>query len=226
MVPEPVPPVSPVALAPRPPERVATGPLLNRKVAWLTLGDAASRVRVRLAPLPGLLYRISTAPDAGIAPVVSRRGARVVVRLAATGDAGLDEVWIVLNRNVRWDIRLPAGAGEQHLNLREGRVRRVVVGSAGLSRLWLPEPRGTVPVTFAGGVGTATVSVRGRAPVRIRFAHGAGSVETPWTANNGTAAGAVLREPGFRQAADRYLIRAHGGLGALIITRVRASADE
>ena len=217
---------SPVVSAPQPVGRVVSGPLLDRTGAWLTLGDAASRVRVRLAPLPGLLYRISTAPDAGVAPVVSRRGGRVVVRLRATGDDGLDEVWIVLNRDVPWDIRLPAGAGEQHLNLRDGRVRRVVVGSAGLVRVWLPEPAGTVPVTFAGGVGTANVSVRGRAPVRIRFAQGAGSVETPWTANNGTAAGVVLREPGFRQARDRFVIRARGGLGSMIIRRVPASADD
>ncbi len=210
----PDPPVTAVAV-----DRVAAGPLLDRTGAWLTLGDAASRVRIRFADLPGQLYRISTAPDAGVAPVVTRRGGLVAVRLTATGEDGLDEVRIVLNRDVRWDIRLPAGAGEQQLNLRDGRVRRVSMGSAGLTRVWLPEPEGTVPLVFTGGVGTAVLTARNRAPFRIRFDAGAGSVETPWTANNGTAAGAVLREPSFRWSRDRYRVRAEGGVGALVVER-------
>lgn len=200
-------------------ERVITGPLRDRSSASLTLGDAASRVRVRFARLPDLLYRVSTAPDAGVAASVSRRGDRVTVRLRATGGPGLDEVRIVLNRAVRWDIRLPAGAGEQQINLKGGRVRRISLGSAGLSRVWLPKPDGTVPVVFTGGVGTAVLSVRNGAPFRIRFDAGAGSVETPWTANNGTAAGTVLREPDFPESRDRYRVRAEGGVGTLVIHR-------
>lgn len=215
-------PAPAVREAPREPvvfDRTVAGPLLDRTGAWLTLGDAASRVRVRFAAMPGQLYRISTAPDAGVAPVVSRRGGRVVVRLKETGGLGLDEVRIVLNRNVRWDIRLPAGAGEQHLNLRDGRVRQISLGSAGLAEVWLPEPDGTLPVVFTGGVGTAVLAVENGAPFRVRFDLGAGAVDTPWTANNGTAAKTVLREPGFPWAHDRYRVRASGGVGALIIRR-------
>jgi hypothetical protein len=200
-------------------ERMVAGPLDGRTAAWLTVGDAAARVRVRFARLPGLLYRISTASDAGLVPVVSRRDGRVTLRLNEADGDGLDEVRIVLNRNVRWDIRLPAGAGEQQLNLRDGRVHRVEVGSAGLAEVWLPEPDGTVPVVFTGGIGTAVVSVRRGTPVRIHLTQGAGSVETPWIANNGTAAGTVLREPDFQEALDRYAIRADGGIGALVLRR-------
>ncbi|GIE77519.1 hypothetical protein Aph02nite_34690 [Actinoplanes philippinensis] len=213
----PAPPPAPVG--PVVAERVVAGPLGGRTAAWLTVGDAAARVRVRFARLPGLLYRISTAADAGVVPVVDSRGGRVTVRLTEAAGDGLDEVWIVLNRDVRWDIRLPAGAGEQQLNLRDGRVQRVEVGSAGLAEVWLPEPDGTVPVVFTGGIGTAVVSVRRGTPVRIHLTQGAGSVETPWTANNGTAAGTVLREPAFRPARNRVAIRADGGIGALVIRR-------
>jgi hypothetical protein len=212
--------VTPVA--PTAEERVISGPLLGRTAAWLTVGDAAARVRVRFARMPGQLYRVSTGADAGIAPVVTRRDGRVTVRLTRTGRDGLDEVRIVLNRQVRWDIRLPAGAGEQQLNLRDGRVQRLEVGSAGLAEVWLPEPEGTVPIVFTGGVGTAVVSVGGGVPVRVRLTEGAGSVETPWTTNNGTAAGTVLHDPGFRRVRNRYAIRAEGGLGALV---VRQSPD-
>lgn len=211
--------IRPIPSVTQRPLAVLAGPLRDRTGAWLTVGDAASRVQVRFAALPGQLYRITTAPDAGVAPVVFRRGGRVVVRLRVTDGDGLDELRIVLNRDVRWDIRLPAGAGEQQLNLRHGRVNRVVLGASGLAELTLPDPVGTVPVTFAGGVGAAVVTARGGAPFRIRFDQGAGSVVTPWTANNGTPAGTVLREPGFRRAADRYAIRVRAGMGDMILRR-------
>ncbi len=201
-------------------ERVQSGPLLDRTGAWLTVTDAASRVRVRTATLPGLLYRVSSAPDAGVAPVVTRRGGRVAVSLRATGSDGLDEVRIVLNRDVRWDIRLPAGAGEQQVDLRDGRVSRVELGASGLAEVWLPKPLGTVPVTFTGGVGTAVVTAgRGGIPFRIRLDRGAGSVVTPWVMNNGTPAGGVLQEDGWRRAADRYEVRAAAGMGSVTLRR-------
>jgi hypothetical protein len=205
--------------APAVTDQVQAGPLLNRTGAWLTVGDAASRVRIRTARLPGLLYRVSAAPDAGIAPVVTRRGGRVAVRLRATDGDGLDEVVIVLNRDVRWDIRLPAGAGEQQVNLRDGRVSRVELGSSGLAEVWLPAPVGTVPVTFGGGVGTTVVTAGTTAPFRIRLDGGAGAVVTPWAVNNGTPAGAVLVEDGWPRAADRYEVRAAAGMGSVVLRR-------
>lgn len=218
--------------APTVTDLVQSGPLLDRTGAWLTVADAASRVQVRTAVLPGLLYRVSSAPDAGVAPVVTRSGGRVTVRLRATGSDGLDEVRIVLNRDVRWDIRLPAGAGEQQLNLRDGRVSRVELGASGLAEIWLPEPGGTMPVTFTGGVGSAILTVgpvcgafscrrrvRPPAPFRIRLDRGAGSVVTPWLMNNGTPAGGVLQEDGWRRAADRYEVHAAAGMGSVTVRR-------
>jgi hypothetical protein len=205
--------------APAVTEWAQAGPLLNRTGAWLTVDDAASRVRVETAALPGLLYRVSSAPDSGVAPVVTRRDGRVAVRLRATGSDGLDEVRIVLNRDVRWDIRLLAGAGEQQLNLRGGRVSRIDLGASGLAELWLPEPVGTVPVTFNGGVGTAVLAADTGAPFRIRFDQGAGSVVSPWIMNNGTPAGAVLEEGGWRRAVDRYEVRAAAGIGSMTVRR-------
>ncbi|AEV87470.1 hypothetical protein ACWT_6457 [Actinoplanes sp. SE50] len=195
------------------------GPLLDRTGAWLTVGDPASRVRVQTATLPGLLYRISAASDAGIVPVVTRRGGRVAVRFRATQGDGLDEVHIVLNRDVRWDIRLPAGGGEQQLNLADGQVSRVELGASGLAEVTLPDPAGTVPVTFTGGVGTAVLRAGPAAVFRIRLEGGAGAVETPWVVNNGTPSGAVLQEAGWPRAADRYAVRAVAGMGSVILRR-------
>lgn len=227
--------VAPVTVpAPAVTEWVQAGPLLNRTGAWLTVADAASRVQIRTAALPGLLYRVTAAPDSGVAPVVTRSGGRVLVRLRATGSDGLDEVRIVLNRDVHWDIRLPAGAGEQQLNLRDGRVSRVELGASGLAEVALPEPAGTLPVAFTGGVGTVILSAvttstgcgvpcrgRGRtaAPFRIRLDRGAGTVVTPWVMTNGTPAGGVLQEAGWPRAADRYEVRAAAGMGSVIVRR-------
>ena len=96
------------------------------------------------------------------------------------------------------------------------------VGASGLAELWLPDPEGTVPVTFTGGIGTAVLTAETGAPFKVRFAEGAGSVVTPWAANNGTAAGTVLRERGYARAENRYLIRARKGLGKLVLRRSEA----
>jgi hypothetical protein len=198
-------------------ERVVAGSLHSRSGAYLTVGDAASRVDVRLAALPGLLYRISTPAGSGLAPRVTGADGRVRLRLRATGDDGPDTVTILLNRAVRWDIRLPAGAGEQWLDLSAGSVARLDLGSAGLLTVDLPRPFGTVPVTLRGAAGSVSVSAPPRAPVRLRLLGGAGSVRTPWVRTDGVPAGAVLADPRWRGTGDRYMFSALGGVSTVTV---------
>ena len=198
-------------------ERVVAGSLHGRTGAYLIVRDAASRVEVRLARLPGLLYRISTPADSGLAPRVTGGPGRVRLRLSPTGDDGPDTVTILLNRAVRWDIRLPAGAGEQRLDLAGGSVARVDLGSSGRLDIDLPRPDGTVPVTLRGGVGTAAVVVPRGAAVRFRLWAGAGSVDTPWAANNSAPPGAVMADPRWPAADDRYAVYARAGVGSLTL---------
>ena len=208
----------PAATPPAAPnERVLAGSLHGRTGAYLTVRDAASRVEVRLADLPGLLYRISTPANSGLTPQVSGPSGRVRLGLRATGDDGPDTVRILLNRAVRWDIRLPAGAGEQRLDLSAGRVERVDLGASGLIDLQLPQPVGTVPLVLRGGAGTVTMAGPPTAPMRISLREGAGSVVTHWTSTNGMAAGAILTDPAWPAAADRYSVYARDGLGSLTI---------
>ena len=208
--PDEAPPVAPVA-----PERVLAGSLHGRTGAYLLVPDAASRVEVRLARLPGLLYRISTPADSGLAPRVTGRPGLVRLRLRPTGDDGPDTVTILLNRAVRWDIRLPAGAGEQRLDLAAGQVARVDLGASGLVDISLPPPEGTVPVSLTGGVGAATVA--GAGPMRVILREGAGAVSSPWRSKNGSPAGAVLTAPGWAAAADRYTLDVRAGAGTLTV---------
>jgi hypothetical protein len=193
------------------PEHVVVAPLLGRTGAYLTVRDAASRVRVSTAILPGLLYRITTPGDAGLTPVAAVRDGRAEVHFRPTGGDGPDDVRIVLNRDVRWDLSLPAGAGETGLDLTGGRVTRLVTGGSGLIEATLPAPAGTLGVSF-GAAGTAIVDVPpGPARVRLTVAGEAGTVDTPW--------GPSLAEPGWAAAPQRYAITFRGGVGRLTVRR-------
>jgi hypothetical protein len=198
-------------------ERVLVGALSGRTGAALLVGDAASRVEVRVAEMPGLLYRVTTPADAGLAPHVTARRGLYRIDLRPTTGTGPNIVRIVLNRRVRWDVRLPAGAGEQQLDLSAGRVSRIELGASGLVELNLPQPLGTVPVMFRRGAGTVELSTPPSTPVRLTLPEGAGAVTTPWVVNNGTPAGTTLTAPGWSAVTDRYTIRLSSGAGSITV---------
>jgi hypothetical protein len=209
--------------APEAREHTVTGPLQSRTIAArLVVPDAASRVQVLLANIPGLLYRVTTPAGSGLRPRVTRRGGLVRVALLPTGEDGRDEVRIVLNRSVRWDLRLPAGAGEQRLDLSRGRITRLVAGATGLIELRLPAPWGTVPLTLTGGVGTLTVSTPPATPLRLYLAGGAASALTPWTADEGLPPATTLTPAIWPTARDRYWLRARSPVGLLSLRRAPA----
>ncbi len=185
--------------------------------AVLTVADAASRVEVRLVDLPGLLYRVSTPYRSGLTPRVTGMAGEPTVRLRPTGDDGPDTVLILLNRSVRWDIRLPAGAGEEHLDLSRGRVTRLELGAAGLVRVGLSLPDGLVPVTLRPGVGTVEFAVPAATAVRLRRSGGAGATAVFWPAGPVTGSGSVVASPGWGIRANRYAIEALGGVGSVTV---------
>ena len=190
----------------------------------LTLGSAAAAVDLRLTDLPGLLYRISTPAGSGLAPRVTGVNGTVRLRLTRTGEDGPDRVTILLNRQVRWHLRLAAGAGEQHLDLSRGRVGAVLVGAGtGLVRLRLPRPRGTVPIRLSGAVGSAQLIAPAGVPVAVRLARGATAVHLPWLVRASVGAGTTVRPPGWSGAADRYLLDARGDVGSLTVTASAAT---
>ncbi|MEV6495577.1 hypothetical protein AB0M20_44215, partial [Actinoplanes sp. NPDC051633] len=153
-----------VPLPPPAPEHVLTAPLRGRNVAALLVTDAASRVEVESVELPGQLYRITTPADGGLVPRVTVTRGLVRVELRFVGRTGPDTVRILLNRSVRWDVRLPAGAGEQRLDLSTGWISRVELGAAGLVEMQLPRPRGRVPLVFRESVGALLMRVAGAPP--------------------------------------------------------------
>jgi len=206
----------PPADVPQP--HVQAGPLHGRTVGFLIVRDAASRVEIRIADLPGLLYRVSTPADSGLKPQVGGAEGRVRLGLRPTGADGPDTVEILLNRRVRWDIRLPAGAGEQHLDLSGGRVRRLEVGSgAGLVSVRLPAPSGAVPITVAGAVGDLAVAVPAGTALRVRLREGADVVAAPWVARGRAAPGAVVASRGWGTAGSRYSVDVESAAGSVTV---------
>jgi hypothetical protein len=193
--------------------RVVQGGLRERTGAFLTLDDAASRVDVQTASLPGLLYRITTAAEAGLTPRVTDAAGRVRVTFRPTSADGPDDVTIVLNQAVRWDLRLRAGAGEQHLDLGHGRITRLDLGGAGLVTASLPRPYGTVPITLTDATGSVRITTPRDTAVRVSLRHGAGQISVPWT----SAPGPLMASPGWPTAADRYAIEARSDVGTLAL---------
>ncbi len=201
-----------------PQRHVSAGALHGRTDAFLIVRDAASRVEVRLTELPGLLYRISTPADSGLAPAITGTHGRVGLGLRPTGGDGPDTVEILLNRAVRWDLRLPAGAGEQHLDLSAGRLDRLELGSGtGLVSMRLPPPRGTVPIVVAGGVGEVAVATPPGTPLRLHLRGGAGLVAVPWTGRSRADAGTSLSSVGWRRAPDRYEVDVATEVGSVTV---------
>jgi hypothetical protein len=196
------------------------GALSGRTGAHLTLGSAAASVELRLTELPGQLYRISTPAGSGLAPRVTGPAGMVRLRLAPTGQDGPDRVDIALNRHVQWHIRMTAGAGERHLDLGGGRLSGVVLAAgAGLVSLRLPRPRGTVPISLSGGVGTAEVVTPAGVPVRVRLIRGAMAVRLPWLTRASVPAGAVLTPRSWARSRDRYVLDARDELGSLTVSQ-------
>ncbi|AGZ44531.1 hypothetical protein AFR_31355 [Actinoplanes friuliensis DSM 7358] len=201
-----------------PQEHVLAGALHGRTGAFLIVRDSASRVEVRLADLPGLLYRISTPADSGLAPAVTGTQGRVRLGLRPTGGDGPDTVEILLNRAVRWDIRLPAGAGEQHLDLADGRIRRLELGSGtGLVSMRLPPPRGTVGIKLAGGVGEIAVAMPPQTALRFHLRGGADLVAVPWAGRERATAGAMIAPAGWSAARNRYAVDVEAEVGTVTV---------
>ncbi|GAA2498551.1 hypothetical protein [Winogradskya humida] len=190
----------------------------GRRTAALSVRDAASRVEIRLVALPDLLYRITTPADSGLSPRVTGPPGGVRLALASTGASGPDAVTIELNRKVRWDLNLPAGAGEQHLDLADGRISRIRLGSgAALVRLRLPRPSSAaVPITVAGAFGELDIEIPDQTAVQLRLRGGAGSVATPSRASAPAAPGAIINTHTGTPAAH-YAVEIRSSVGALTL---------
>lgn len=207
-----------VAAAPGP--HSSSAPRGGRTEARFELVSGVARVNLRSADIGDDLYRIATADDSGLAPRVSVSADTVRLALQRTGLRGPETVDIELSRQVRWLVRLAAGAGEQRLDLADGPVSGVEINAgAALIDLSLPRPDGTVPVRMGGSAGRFDLRAPVGVPVRVRLAGGAGTVSVDGDIRAGVGGGTVLTPDGWGAAADRYEVEALAGVAALTVAR-------
>lgn len=189
----------------------------DRDAAQLDVVSGATSVRIRIADLGPELVRASTPDDSQVAPSVDLAGSTVRVTLASTGLAGPADLTVLLDRQVRWRVRLSGGASSEVVDLRGGRVDGVDF-AAGANRieLSLPAPRGAVPVRMSGGASDFTVHLPAGVATGVRVAGGAGSVVVDGVRSAGLPGGTTVSST---DAADRYDIDAAAGVSSLVVDR-------
>lgn len=190
----------------------------NGKLATFSLVNGSDVVRVSVDDLGTDLFLVSTPGDAKVVPQVNANGPTVVAGLRDVGGEGPALVTVVLNKNVRWTVRLAGGASDQSVDLTGG-VGGDVDFAAGTTRAEasLPAASGTQRVVLGGGASLLVVNLAGRAPVRVATKNGAGKVTVDGETRSGVAGGAVFAAPGWDTAADRFDIDAISGVSAVTV---------
>jgi hypothetical protein len=181
------------------------------------LVSGATTVTVRTADLGVDRLRASTPAGAGVAPALDVAGDSVTVHLVQTGEPGPAAVTVLLDRRVRWQVRLSGGATSQLLDLRGARLSGVDF-TAGATRieLRLPTPDRTVPITMAGGATEFAVHVPAGVATAVRVGGGAASTEVDGVRRSGLAGGTVLSTT---TDPDRYEVDATAGVSTLVLDR-------
>jgi len=199
------------------PHAVATA--VSADAATVDLGSGATTATVRTADLGGADRLRAVTPDgAGVAPVLETGGDTVGVHLVRTGEPGPSAVTVLLDRRVRWQVRISGGATSQLLDLRGARLSGVDL-AAGAARieLVLPVPDRAVPIRMAGGATEFTLQVPRGVATAVRVDSGAGTTEIDGVRRTGLAAGAVLATA---TASDRYDVDAAAGVSTLTLRRL------
>jgi hypothetical protein len=213
----PLAPGRPGSLSQIHPHQVATG--VSGDAATVDLVSGATTVTVRAADLGGADRLRALTPDgAGVAPVLDTDGDTVRVHLVRTGEPGPAEVTVLLDRRVRWQVRMSGGATSELLDLRSARLSGVDL-AAGAARieLVLPVPDRAVPITMAGGATEFTLHVPRGVAAAVRIGGGAASTEVDGVRRTGLAAGTVLATA---TATNRYDVDAIAGVSTLMLMRL------
>jgi len=195
---------------------VIVAPLLGRSGASLTVRNAASRIRLSLATLPGLLYRISTPADAGIKPSPAIKGNDVQLQVDRDGTGTGGQIQVVLSTAVRWQLRFSGYADEQRIDLSGGKVTSVeLIAGMHKAELQLPPSSGTVPVKITGAVDQLALRSPADNPVRVKVGGGATDVVAGTRKLHDIAPGSTLTPKDWKQHSDRYDVTAASAIGSL-----------
>jgi hypothetical protein len=195
--------------------QVGTG--LRADAATVDLVSGATTVAVRTGDLGADRVRAVTPDGASVAPALTVDGDTVAVHLVRTGEPGPAAVTVLLDRRVRWQVRMSGGAVSQQLDLRGARLSGVDL-AAGATRidLRLPPPDRAVGIRMAGGATEFAVHVPAGVATGVRVGGGAASTEVDGVRRTGLAGGTVVSTA---TGPDRYDVDATAGVSTLTVDR-------
>jgi hypothetical protein len=211
----PLAPGRPIQIPAHEAHQAATGS--HADAATVDVVSGATTVTVRAGDLGRDRIRALTPAGAAVAPVLDAGGDTVTVHLVSTGESGPAAVTVLLDRRVRWQVRMSGGATDELLDLRGARLSGVDL-AAGATRieLRLPAPDRAVLIRMAGGASELTVHVPAGVATGVRVGGGAGSAEVDGIRRTGLAGGTVLSTA---TDPDRYDVDATAGVSTLVLDR-------
>jgi hypothetical protein len=122
---------------------------------------------------------------------------------------------ITVSSRIPWDVRINGGTQRTLLDLRQVRVAAVRV-SAGAQELtlYLPPPRGTVPVVLTGGESDLIIHVASGAATQLEVSPGARTITVDGHTDT-DAAQRTYTSDAYTTATDRYHIQSQAGAGTI-----------
>ena len=181
---------------------------------------------------PDLRITVGTRPEElahasfrGALPELRSSDGTIIVHYPGFGPVGwLLRSWraraeISLNTTVPWTLDLRGGVHGLHADLRSSILEGVAIrgGIAG-AELWLPSPRGTLPVELAGGVNSVSIHRPRGIPVRLSIRGGISSLSFDAEEFGSIGRGMHRETPGWSEATDRVEVSVTGGVNHLEIT--------
>jgi DNA-binding MarR family transcriptional regulator len=125
---------------------------------------------------------------------------------------------ITLNAGLPWVILFRGGMWQLDADLRGMQIQSVEIkGGASQVEIWLPLPRGIVPVRLSGGASRILVHRPAGAAMRAEVGGGASQLVFDDQRPGSIGGRAYFSSPGFNEAVDRYEVRFSGGASQITI---------
>ena len=195
----------------------------GKQEASFEIVDGAETIVVRCDDTGEDLYRVSTPKDGKLVPTATTDGDTTRLSLpksGANGDANAD---VLLNKNVKWHLKMAGGGMNQKIECGAGKIASLELGrGASTIEVTLPKPQGTLETVLSGGAGALKVHLMQGPPVQVKVGAGAGAgtVSIDGQVRKDVKAGTEVTPDAWTKASDRYTVSAVAGLASLTIDRV------
>jgi hypothetical protein len=194
------------------------GPIGSLTRAELDVENGATTITVAGDDLGDSLYHAEIAQPGATLNITQDTPGVVRLRIGQPG-SGTSHMRISVSSRIPWDLRINGGTQQTLLDLRQVQVAAVRV-SAGAQELtlYLPRPRGTVPVVLTGGESDLIIHVVNGAATQLEVSSGARTITVD--GHTDTNAGQrTYTSDAYAAATDRYRIQSQAGAGTIRLER-------